>query len=245
MRRGSSSGRADSSGGRGTSDLRPDPSPGGANLRRLAANMCSVIRWFQADDHPGFRLGLRAMLAGEPELEFVGEAGDGDGAFRDIERIVPDIAILDIGMPRMSVFDIHIALQDAGLPTKTMILTGSEHADVLLRASQLRIPGFVRKDAEWHEISNAIKLVAKGAFYWSAAAAGAIPSTRAVSILTPKQLEVVRLFAQGMAVREIATALCIEETTVKTHLMGAQKRLDARNRQHLVLRAHEEGLVGG
>jgi len=205
-----------------------------------------MIRVFIADDQVVVRQGLRALLEVEPEIEIVGEAGDGAEAIERIRALQVDVVLLDVRMPRKSGLDVLHELGDALPPT--LILTTFDDSAIALEAIRAGARGFMLKDVSFQQLIGAIRAIAAGATVFQPALTHRLleqtkRSTEFVERLTSRETEVVRLMAGGYSNSEIAHALGAAEGTVKNHVSSILSKLGARDRTRAVLKALEAGLL--
>jgi DNA-binding NarL/FixJ family response regulator len=205
-----------------------------------------MIRVFIADDQVVVRQGLRALLEVEPEIEIVGEAGDGHEAIERIRALEVDVVLLDVRMPRKSGLDVLRELGDALPPT--LILTTFDDSAIALEAIRAGARGFMLKDVSFQQLIGAIRAIASGATVFQPALTHRLleqtkRSTEFVERLTSRETEVVRLMAGGYSNSEIAHALGAAEGTVKNHVSSILSKLGARDRTRAVLKALEAGLL--
>ena len=205
-----------------------------------------MIRVFIADDQVVVRQGLRALLEVEPEIEIVGEAGDGVETIERIRTLSVDVVLLDVRMPRKSGLDV---LQELGaaLPP-TLVLTTFDDADIALEAIRAGARGFMLKDVSFQQLIGAIRAIAAGSTVFQPALTHRLleKTKRTVAFvehLTARETEVVRLMAGGYSNSEIAHALGAAEGTVKNHVSSILQKLGARDRTRAVLKALEAGLL--
>ena len=210
------------------------------------------IRILIADDHGVLRAGLRALLNAEPELEVVGEAGDGDEALRLATQLRPDVLLLDISMPGPGGIEVTRRVKQALPDTRVLILTVHEDESLLREAIQAGAAGYIIKRAVESELINAIQAVWRGDVYIHPAMTRALlkevaPATFSdetpVEPLTPRETEVLQLIAQGYTNRQIAEQLTISVRTVETHRANLMDKLGLRSRVELVRYAREHGLL--
>jgi DNA-binding NarL/FixJ family response regulator len=204
--------------------------------------MADLITILLADDHPIFRGGLREVLGGDPSLTVVADVGEGAAALAAIERLSPDIAILDIDMPGANGLDVARAVRNAGGATRIVLLTMHDGADLLTRALDLGVAGYVLKDGAAAEILACVHMVASGQVYITPSMAGHLVKRRAdaraagnpFSALSPAELRVVALVADGRSTKEIATALSLSAKTVEHHRTHACEKLGLRGPNALI-----------
>ena len=209
------------------------------------------IRILIADDHGVLRAGLRALLNAEPDLEVVGEAADGDETLRLTRILEPDIVLLDISMPGCGGIEATRRLKALRASARVLILTVHEDAGLLQAAIQAGASGYIIKRAVESELVNAIQAVSRGDLYVHPAMTRALlagtdalsPDDRvAVETPTPRELEVLRLIAQGYTNRQIAGKLTISVRTVESHRANLMDKLGLRSRVELVRYAVKHGL---
>jgi two-component system response regulator NreC len=205
-----------------------------------------------ADDHGVLRAGLRALLNAAPDLTVVGEAADGDEAFRLTEELQPDVVLMDISMPGCGGIEATARLRQLQPNVRVLILTFHEDETLLREAIRAGASGYIVKRAVESELTNAIRAVLRGDLYIHSGMTRALllpdsrgPGARSqVSIekLTPREMEVLRLVAQGYTNRQIADLLTISVRTVETHRANVMGKLQLESRVELVRYATEHGL---
>lgn len=209
-----------------------------------------------ADDQAVIRYGLRLILEGEADLEVAGEAADGEAAVAAVQRLRPDVVLMDIRMPRVDGIEAVRRIVASGAPTRALMLTTFDLDDYVFGALRAGASGFLLKDAPPEDLVAAVRLVAEGEallapsvtrrvieeFARRPAPAGDGGTHEA---LTARELEVLRLVARGLTNDEIAGELFVSRTTVKTHVARILAKLDLRDRVQAVVHAYEHGLVDG
>jgi DNA-binding NarL/FixJ family response regulator len=207
-----------------------------------------------ADDHTILREGLRALLTADPDFEIIGEAGDGREAVRCVEKLGPDLLLMDLSMPRMSGMDAISEIKKRYPETKIIALTVHKTEEYLLSTLQAGVDGYVLKDATHDELVMAIHNVMAGKRYLSPGISqkviegyldGKEDSLAASSWqkLSQREREVLKLIAEGYKNKEIAEDLCISLKTVEKHRANLMKKLDLHNAAVLTVYAVEKGLV--
>ena len=207
-----------------------------------------------ADDHTILREGLRALLAADSNFEIVGEARDGREAVRCVEKLGPDLILMDLSMPRMSGMDAIREIKRRYPDTKIIALTVHKTEEYLLTTLQAGADGFVLKDATHDELILAIKNVMSGKSYLSPGVSEKViegylkgkEGSRALGSwesLSQREREVLKLIAEGYKNKEIAEDLCISLKTVEKHRANLMKKLDLHNAAALTVYAVEKGLV--
>ncbi len=216
------------------------------------------IKVLIVDDHALFRRGIISVLAGEENMEVVGEASDGLEAIEKAKETHPDIIVMDLNMPRFSGLDATQALQSEMPQVSVLMLTISDSEADLFSAMKFGARGYMLKEATPEELVYAISYVAKGGVLVSPLMAtkllnefksmgiGAKIGTSeegAPSELSLREMEALKLVAQGLTNKEIADSLYISENTVKTHLRNIMEKLHLTNRSQAVAYAFKKGLI--
>jgi DNA-binding NarL/FixJ family response regulator len=212
-----------------------------------------VIRVLIADDQPLMRAGFKTVLEATGSIAVVAEAGDGEEAVRLAEAHAPDVVLMDIRMPVLDGIE-----ATRRLPRhRVLILTTFGLDDYIVEALRAGASGFLLKDARPQELVGAVQAVAAGDAVLSAGVtrrlldqvahrlpAAVSRSPDALSALTEREHEVLRLLAGGRSNAEIAAALVVSEATVKSHVSNLLGKLGLRDRVQAVILAYESGLVG-
>ena len=206
--------------------------------------MVDVIRILIADDHPVVRRGLCAILNEDAGLQLVGEAGDGEAALSIIRKLYPDIAVLDIDMPKMDGFAVAREMGRLGLATKIIFLTLHNDEDLFRAALELGAQGYILKDSAMEEIGVAVKAVAGGRPYFSSAMtarlwqqpgmASAAPGEASAGALTPTERRILHEIAAGKSSKEIGAELSIHYRTVENHRTNICRKLGLEGANALV-----------
>lgn len=211
-----------------------------------------TIRILVADDHGVLRAGLRALLNAEPDMKVVSDASDGAEALQLAISRRPDVVLLDISMPDDTGIEVTRRLQGACPETRILILTVHEDETLLREAIRAGAAGYIVKRAIESELINAIRAVHRGDHYVHPSMTHALlgeepPPTSAdeelVEQLTPREIDVLRLIAQGYTNRQAAEILSISVRTVETHRANIMGKLDAQGRVDLVRYAQEHDLL--
>lgn len=207
-----------------------------------------MIRLVIVDDHPVVRAGLVGMLSDEPGFEVVGEASDGDQAARIAAATSPDVVLMDLRMPGVDGVAATARITAAG-DAKVLILTTYESDDQILAAIEAGASGYLLKAAPQAEIVAGIRSVAAGQTALSPQVAVRLVermrAPAAETVLTSREIDVLRLVATGHSNKQIALALGIGESTVKTHLLKVFEKLGVADRTRAVTLAMERGLLPG
>jgi DNA-binding NarL/FixJ family response regulator len=220
-----------------------------------------VIRIGIADDQDLVRAGFRLIVDAEPDMEVVGEAGDGNAALDMVARHRPDVVLMDIQMPVLDgiaatrqLADDAEDTEDAGHATRVVILTTFERDDYIVDAIRAGASGFLLKNAPPEELVAAVRVVARGDALLSPSVTRRVLSRLAdgapepaaagqLGVLTERETEVLGLVAGGLSNAEIADRLYLGEATVKTHVSRVLMKLQLRDRVQAVVFAYESGLV--
>jgi DNA-binding NarL/FixJ family response regulator len=214
-----------------------------------------VIRVLIADDEAIVRDGLRALVELEHDLEVVGEAADGAEAVELAGRYSLDVALVDIRMPNVDGLEATRRLVRLPSPPRVLVLTTFGHNEYVYEAMKSGASGFLLKDVRRGQLTDAIRKVVDGDVLVAPAITRRLieefcrrPSAddarrKELADLTPREVEVLTLVGRGLSNREIAQALVVAETTVKTHVARVLSKLDLRDRAQAVVVAYETGLV--
>jgi len=208
-----------------------------------------------ADDHELARLGLRTMLTPEPDLEVVGEAATGREAIDLTRKLEPDLVLMDIRMPDVDGLAATRAIKEALPRTSILIVTLSEDTDYLMEALRVGAAGFVLKDASRREVVLAVRQVLTGespldpklSAQLIRRLAGQAPAKERPAVrgddLTPRELDVLRLVAEGKTNAEIGQSLFVSVGTVKVHVERIIYKLGVSDRTQAAVRAVELGYL--
>jgi DNA-binding NarL/FixJ family response regulator len=204
------------------------------------------IRILIADDHPVVRDGLRGMLGGQPDLDVVAEAANGEEAVVQAARHRPDVILMDLRMPRMDGVQAISEITASQPDIKVLVLTTYDADQDIARAVEAGAIGVLLKDAPREELFSAVRAAARG----ESVLAGPV-ATRLVSQLrnppvdapSEREIEVLTLVARGLTNRAIGRQLAISEATVKTHLVHVFNKLNVADRTAAVTVAVERGLI--
>lgn len=208
--------------------------------------MSDDIKLVVADDHPIVRKGLVQIITAVPEIKVLAEAGDGEAALKLIEELRPDVALLDINLPRLTGFDVILEAERRKLPVKIIFLTMHSEEELFNEAMDLGAQGYLLKESAVTEIVEAIKQVAAGHSYISAAitaylinrsrrAAEFASQSQGIAGLTPTERRVLRLIAEYKTSKEIADEMGSHHRTVENHRTNICRKLDIHG-SHVLLR---------
>jgi DNA-binding NarL/FixJ family response regulator len=214
-----------------------------------------VIRVLVCDDQALIRTGFATIIDAQADLEVVGECGDGRTAVDLAGSLRPDVVVMDVRMPVLDGIEATRLLAGAGVaqPVKVLVVTTFNLDEYVYEALRAGASGFLLKDAPPAQLLHGIRTVATGAALLDPEvtrrlvgkyAARIRPASSAETALAPRELEVLRLIADGLSNSEIAAALVISQETVKTYVSRILTKLDLRDRVQAVVYAYRTGLVG-
>jgi DNA-binding NarL/FixJ family response regulator len=216
-----------------------------------------VISVLVADDQAIVREGLCVILEAQDDIEVVGEAGDGIEVLARTREHRPDVVLMDIQMPRMDGIEAtrRLLAREDGPAPRVLVLTTFGEDHFVFEALRAGASGFLLKDSRRAQLLTAVRTVAGGDEMVDAAITRRLVeqladrprrvdgTPEALAALSARELEVMRAVADGLSNAEIAARLVVSETTVKTHVAAILRKLGARDRVQLVIRAYETGLV--
>jgi DNA-binding NarL/FixJ family response regulator len=215
-----------------------------------------MIRVLLADDQALVRGGFASILAGQPDMEVVGEAADGAEAVELARTRRPDVVVMDIRMPRLDgIAATRLLLERHASPARVLMLTTFNQEAYVYDALRAGASGFLLKSAPPRELAGAIRTVAGGDALLAPEITRAMiedyvrrprpgsATPQVLDVLTPRELEVLGLIAKGLSNAEVAGELFLSEPTVKTHVTRILAKLHLRDRVHAVVLAYECGLV--
>ena len=205
-----------------------------------------------ADDQAMVRAGFAALLAASPGISVLGDAEDGVDAVEKVQRLRPDVVLMDVRMPRRDGLWAAEQILSSGLPTRVLMLTTFDIDDYVYTALRIGASGFMLKDAPADELVRAVHVVAAGDALLAPSVTRRLiaevtsrapkQTSSAVEVLTPREREVLETVADGKSNAEIAAALFVSEQTVKTHVSNVLSKLGLRDRAQAVVFAYENGL---
>ena len=214
-----------------------------------------MIRVVIADDQDLVREGLRMMLDAEPDIEVAAEAGNGSEALAAARTHDPDVLLMDIRMPELDGIEATARLVGSNARTRILVLTTFDLDEYVYRAMKAGASGFLLKDANREQLAHAVRTVAAGDALLAPAITRrlvedycrrpppGVDQPAAADELSPRELEVLRLVARGMANAEIEGQLFLSEATVKSHVARILSKLGLRDRVQAVVLAYESGIV--
>jgi DNA-binding NarL/FixJ family response regulator len=198
-----------------------------------------------ADDHPIFRRGLVETLQTDPELEILFEASDGNEALSQMEELKPDVALLDVHMPKLDGLGVARAAKKRGLTTRIIFLTMHDDEETFTEAMDIGVTGYVLKESAVVDVLNGIRTVAEGRHFISPAISGYLVQRQersrtlhaqkpGLGQLTPAEKRILRMISQDKTSKEIAEELGISPRTVETHRLHICEKLQLRGVHALV-----------
>jgi DNA-binding NarL/FixJ family response regulator len=214
-----------------------------------------VTRVLVADDEDLMRAGLVELLSSDPTIEVVGQASTGREALQLAGRLRPEVVLMDVRMPDLDGISATAELARSAPQSKVLILTTFEDEDYIFRSLRAGASGFLLKRTRPEELIAAVHTVAAGDALLSPSVTRRVIDRMAqqptpeladqavVAGLTPREREVLGLLARGLSNREIASALVVEESTIRTHVKRILMKLDLRDRVQAVIFAYETGLT--
>ncbi|WP_173083313.1 response regulator [Phytohabitans rumicis] len=204
------------------------------------------LRIVVVDDHAVMRAGVVALLASEPGIEVVAEAADGRQAVDLVERLAPDVALIDLRMPRLDGVGATAEIVARGARTRVLILTTYETDADIERAVEAGAIGYLLKDTTREQLADAIRAAARGETVLAPRVAQRLVARMrqpTQAALTAREVDVLNAVADGLSNVDIGKRLVIAEATVKTHLLRIFAKLDVSDRTHAVVVALDRGLI--
>lgn len=212
-----------------------------------------TLRVLVVDDHPLFRFGVCTILAGEPSIEVVGEAANGEGAISATAALAPDVVVMDLNLPDLSGVDATKRIVAAQPGTGVLMLTMSDENESVFAAMRAGARGYLLKDAQPDEIVRAVRAVGRREAIFGPDIATLVlgfftePQPQAAPAfpeLTAREREVLGLIAAGSSNTVIASTLCLSPKTVRNHISNVFAKLRVADRAEAIVRARNAGLGG-
>jgi DNA-binding NarL/FixJ family response regulator len=208
------------------------------------------------DDHPLFREGLKTIIAGDPNFEVVGEAGNGREALQMTGEKKPDLVLLDIALPDRTGIDVTGEIKRISPKTMVMIVSMHSKVDYIVKAFQAGATGYVVKDSAAERLLQGIDAVLKGEYFLDSSVSHKVVqrlmefpkeeakiTDRGYDALTSREQEVMVLLAEGRSAREIAEKLFVSPRTVENHRTSIMRKLDLHSNHELIRYAVRLGLI--
>ena len=212
----------------------------------------TAIRLLIVDDHPIMRDGLRGVFRGDEDFEVTGEASDGAEAIQLAQALHPDVILMDLRMPGMGGVEAITRLRELGHPARVLILTTYDTDRDVLPAIEAGATGYLLKDAPRDELIRAVRAAHRGQSVLAPKVASTLVGLvgspggrgqRGQENLSPREIEVLKLVADGATNQVAARKLLVSETTIKTHLLHIYTKLGVRDRASAVAAAYKRGLI--
>ncbi|MDF5720284.1 MAG: response regulator transcription factor [Rhizonema sp. PD37] len=203
----------------------------------------TVIRVLIVDDYLIVRQGLAAIIELEGDMSVIGQAEDGIEAIRLFRQQQPDVTLMDLRMPKMGGVEAIAAICAEFAKAKIIVLTTYDGDEDIYQGLRAGAKGYLLKDLKPNELQTAIREVYNGQQYIPPNVGAKLVQRMTNSELSDRELEVLRLIAQGMSNLQISAALCICESTVKTHINRILSKLDVKDRTQAVIVALKRGIV--
>jgi DNA-binding NarL/FixJ family response regulator len=203
------------------------------------------IRIVVVDDHPVVRDGLVSMLAGQPDMEVVGQAANGREGLLQVERHNPDVVLMDLRMPVMDGVATITELRSRGHRASVLVLTTYDRDEDIVPAIEAGATGYLLKDTPREDLFRAVRAASRGEPALTPSVASRLMGRmrNPSQTLSPREVEVLELAARGRTNRQIGKVLHVSEATVKTHLLRAYDKLGVSDRTAAVVTALEQGLL--
>jgi len=207
-----------------------------------------------AEDHTILRAGLRALLASRDDIEVVGEAGDGREAVRIVDKLKPDLLLIDLSMPKLNGMEAIREIKSRHAQIKIIVLTVHKSEEYIVASMAAGANGYILKDASQNELMLALEYVLEGKTFLSPSISDKVVdvylhnkkegvSKSVLESLTSREMEILKLIAEGNTNKKIAEHLCISMKTVEKHRSNLMQKLDLRNTAALTAYAIDKGLV--
>lgn len=203
------------------------------------------------DDHSMVREGLKQLLELNGDVEVIGEACDGVECLMLLEKVLPQVLLLDINMPKMNGLEVLEKLKEENINVKVIILTVHNEIEFLLKAVEIGIDGYLLKESDSSELKKAISHVVRGETYIQPSMIPLLNSRmlerdiekEKINLLTRRELEVLKLLSVGLYNKEIGKKLDISERTVKNHISSIFKKIDVADRTQAAVFAIRNNLI--
>jgi DNA-binding NarL/FixJ family response regulator len=195
------------------------------------------------DDHPLVRKGIASIIANEPDMELVAEAGDGLEAVEKFGQLHPDVILMDLRMPHMDGTQATRAIREADPEARIIALTSYDGDQDIYRALEAGVRGYILKEMVHTEVVRAIRTVISGKRLMPPEVAERLSEYFPQVALTPREVEVLGFVARGLANKEIAHKLGTANGTIKMHVQNILEKLGASDRTHAVTLAIERGIL--
>jgi len=206
-------------------------------------NSSDTIRILAVDDHPVFRQGIAGLIEGQADMTLVGEASNGREALQQFRTHQPDVTLMDLQMPEMNGLDALIAIRGEFPEARIIVLTTYTGDMQVLRAIKAGARAYLLKNTLHKELVDTIRAVHAGKKYISSEASFELAEHASDDVLTPAEVRVLRLIAEGNANKEIAAQLSVSEDTVKSQVRNILSKLGAKDRTHAAMIGLKRGII--
>jgi len=203
----------------------------------------ATIRVLVCDDHPLMREGIGAVIASQPDMQLVGEAGDGAEALERYRALLPDVTLIDIQMPNVDGIEAIQAIRAEAPQARIAVLTTYKGDARALQAIRAGAQGYLLKSALRKELTEAIRALAAGQRYFPPEIAAELANHLGQQGLSAREVQVLQLIARGHGNKQVANELMLSEDTIKGHLRSIMDKLGANNRTHAVTIGIERGFI--
>jgi len=203
----------------------------------------SPIRVLCVDDHPLVRKGIASILANEPDVQLIAEAGDGQEAVALFRQLQPDVTLMDLRMPKLDGIEAVKQIRAAYPDAKIIALTSYDGDQDIFKALEAGVRGYLLKEMVHAEVLKAIRIVHSGKRLMPPEVAARLTEHYPHSALTPREIEVLALVAKGLANKEVAAHLGTASGTIKMHVQNILEKLGASDRTHAVTIGLQRGII--
>jgi len=207
------------------------------------SDVASPMRILVVDDHPVFREGVSALVSGESDMSIVAQASNGREAIQQFRTHQPDITLMDLQLPEMNGLDALSAIRGEFPEARIIVLTTYAGDMQVLRAIKAGARGYLLKDTLHKELVDTIRAVHAGKKYISSEASFELAEHASDDVLTPAEVRVLRLIAEGNANKEIAAQLSVSDDTVKSQVRNILSKLGAKDRTHAAMIGLKRGII--
>jgi len=201
------------------------------------------IRVMIVDDHPAVRKGIAALIESEPDLQVVGQTGDGREAVDLFRKLKPDIVLMDLRLPGMGGVEAIMAIRKEFADARIIVLTTFDADEDIYRAIQSGAKSYLLKDTPDDELAATIRAVHSGGEKLPTRVADLLAKRKQRADLTPREMDVLHLLIKGRSNKEIGSALDVTEDTVKAHFRTLFAKLNVRDRTEAAISAIQHGIV--
>ena len=210
---------------------------------KVVSDVASPMRILVVDDHPVFREGVAALVSGESDMSIVAQAANGREAIQQFRTHQPDITLMDLQLPEMNGLDALSAIRGEFPEARIIVLTTYAGDMQVLRAIKAGARGYLLKDTLHKELVDTIRAVHAGKKYISTEASFELAEHASDDVLTPAEVRVLRLIAEGNANKEIAAQLSVSDDTVKSQVRNILSKLGAKDRTHAAMIGLKRGII--